>query len=56
MLYQVCCVATCKPFCFGFPEDGALMLKHVAILKVMYDFQFLYVRLLVAVINDVSRG
>jgi len=51
----LCCVATRKPFCFGFPEDGTMMLKHVAVLKVMYDFQSLYVRLLVAVINDVNR-
>jgi hypothetical protein len=30
------CVGTCKPFYFGFPEDGVLALKHVEILCVMY--------------------
>jgi len=53
--YQECCVATCKPFYFGFPENGALMLKRVGILNVMYDFQSLYVRLLVTVVVGVNR-
>jgi len=38
MSYQECCVATCKPFCFAVPDDGCLMLKHVGISNVMYDF------------------
>jgi len=56
MSYQECCVATCKTtFYFGFLEDGSLMLKHVGILNVMYDFQSLYVHWLVAVIIGVNR-
>jgi hypothetical protein len=47
-------LATCKPFYFGFPDDGALMLKCVGILNVMCDFQFLCVHLLVTVIIDVN--
>jgi hypothetical protein len=35
--HQDDCVGTCKPFYFGFPQDGALALKHVGNLYVMYD-------------------
>jgi hypothetical protein len=56
MSCQECCVATCKTtFSFGFPEDGALMLKHVGIVNVMYDFESLYVHLLVALNIGVNR-
>jgi len=55
MSYQECCVAACKHFYIGFPEDGALMLKHVGILNVMCDFQSLYVHLLVTVVISVNR-
>jgi len=34
----ICCVGTGEPAHFGLPEDGALLLKHVGILYVMYGF------------------
>jgi hypothetical protein len=36
--YQERCFGTCMSLYFGFPEDGALALKHVGILCVVYDF------------------
>jgi len=36
--YQECWFGTCTTLYFGFPEDGALALKHVGILCVVYDF------------------
>jgi hypothetical protein len=37
---EACCVSTCKSLYFELPEDGALMLKHIGILSVMYDSCF----------------
>jgi len=55
--YQERCLGTCTALCFGFPEDGALALKHVGILCAVYDFWSFYLHLLVYVIiceNDES--
>lgn len=48
--YQERCFGTCTALCFGFPEDGALALKHVGILSGVYDFWPFYLYLLVYVI------
>ena len=47
--YQERCFGTCTALCFGFPEDGALALKHVGIF-IVYDLWSFYLHLLVYVI------
>ena len=38
-------------FYFGFPENGALVLKRVGILYVTYDFEAFYVHLLLTALT-----